>query len=93
MQNENKRRCFRCNGQKKIFKIGSAYSLKNTGGIEVTCPLCNGDGHIPTIQEVEKEVKKEEQQLSKSQQKRLSSQRRNKRTKEETQNGQAESRY
>lgn len=88
----NNRRCFRCNGQKKLFKIGSAYSLKDTGGKEVTCPLCNGDGNIPQLKDVAAPKKeKAEQQLSKSQQKKLSSQRRSKRTKEELQDGQAES--
>lgn len=40
------KRCFRCNGARKVFKMGSGYTVVNTGGVEVTCPLCNGEGTI-----------------------------------------------
>lgn len=40
------KRCMRCRGQKKVFKIGSGYSRIDTGGVEVDCPLCQGDGSV-----------------------------------------------
>lgn len=55
---KDKRRCFRCRGQKKMYKMASAYSLVDTGGIEVTCPLCNGDGVIDKIEVIEKKADK-----------------------------------
>jgi hypothetical protein len=29
-----------------MYKVGSAYSMTNMGGAEVTCPLCLGKGEI-----------------------------------------------
>jgi len=40
------RRCFRCQGRKKMYKAGSGYSMIDTGGVEVDCPLCLGVGTI-----------------------------------------------
>jgi hypothetical protein len=57
-----KKRCFRCNGQKKLFKISSGYSKVDTGGNEVDCPLCNGDGIIimpKNVSEIKVEEKKD----------------------------------
>lgn len=42
-------RCIRCSGRKKVYKINSGYSLINTGGVEVDCPLCLGEGTIKTL--------------------------------------------
>lgn len=36
--------CVRCNGQKFVFKVGGGYSLKNSGGKKMKCPLCMGSG-------------------------------------------------
>ena len=49
-----KRRCFRCLGRKKLHKIGSAYSMIDTGGELVTCPMCNGEGTIKSLDEIVK---------------------------------------
>lgn len=57
------KRCFRCSGRKKIYKTNGGYSSTDTGGVEVTCPLCNGDGviNVPSLEEIEKlEAKLEE---------------------------------
>ena len=40
------KRCFRCGGRKKIYKVGAGYSMTDMGGVEVTCPLCSGEGNI-----------------------------------------------
>lgn len=53
---EGMRRCFRCKGRKKMFKLGSAYSHTNTGGNEVDCPLCLGEGIIETIEAFERKI-------------------------------------
>lgn len=57
MQN-SKTKCVRCKGRKKIFKVGTAYSYTNTGGVQVDCPLCLGTGYAPTIEEAIEDVKK-----------------------------------
>lgn len=44
--------CFRCSGQKKMYKIHSAYSLICTGGIEVNCPMCNGEGKVVKLEDI-----------------------------------------
>ena len=60
------RRCLRCAGRKKMYKVGNAtcYSHTNTGGVLVDCPLCLGKGtigHANTIVSVvETPVKKVE---------------------------------
>lgn len=51
-----KRRCFRCLGRKKLHKMGSAYSMTDTGGPLVTCPLCNGDGQIASIESIKESM-------------------------------------
>jgi hypothetical protein len=43
-------RCYRCSGRKKLFKINNCYSLTDTGGVEVTCPMCNGTGNIVPLE-------------------------------------------
>jgi hypothetical protein len=50
-------RCVRCKGRKKLFKMGSIYSYTNTGGIEVKCPMCLGEGHTLSLAEAIKEAK------------------------------------
>lgn len=52
---ESNVRCFRCSGRKKMFQVGSVYSLVDSGGKEVNCPLCNGKGRIKPVNEVLKE--------------------------------------
>lgn len=41
----------RCKGMKNIFQVGNCYSLINTGGKPVKCPMCLGEGKIKTLQE------------------------------------------
>ena len=45
-------RCLRCKGRKKMFKIGSAYSHLDTGGKEIKCPMCLGEGKVKTLENV-----------------------------------------
>jgi len=40
------KRCFRCNGAKKMFRKGGGYSLVDSGGEHVDCPLCDGKGLV-----------------------------------------------
>jgi len=51
-------RCIRCKGRKKIFKTGNAYSYTNTGGIEVKCPLCLGEGVTKSLEAAIEDIKK-----------------------------------
>lgn len=51
-------RCVRCKGRKKMFKVNSAYSITNTGGVEVQCPICLGTGCTKPLEEAIKEIKK-----------------------------------
>lgn len=44
------RRCIRCKGRKKMYKVGGAYSFTNTGGVEVKCPMCLGEGSIKKLE-------------------------------------------
>lgn len=43
---DKKIRCFRCRGRKELYKIGTAYSADDTGGVKVKCPMCLGEGKI-----------------------------------------------
>jgi hypothetical protein len=43
---EGKRRCIRCRGRKKLYKIKGGWSLENSGGTLTDCPLCLGVGLI-----------------------------------------------
>lgn len=43
--------CVRCRGAKKMYKVGSAYSMIDCGGEKVTCPLCSGTGQMKTFAE------------------------------------------
>lgn len=45
-------RCFRCSGQKTVFKFGigdGGYTLVDMGGEKVDCPMCMGSGMIEPI--------------------------------------------
>lgn len=42
-------RCMRCHGRKRIFKVGNAYCLVDSGGVAVDCPMCLGKGIIQTL--------------------------------------------
>lgn len=55
-------KCVRCEGRKKIFKVNSGYSHVNTGGIEIQCPMCLGNGEIKTLEEAIKDIKEENKQ-------------------------------
>lgn len=44
------RKCMRCKGMKNIFQVGNCYSLINTGGKPVKCPMCLGEGKIKTLE-------------------------------------------
>lgn len=50
------RRCFRCNGLKKMYKIGAGYCLENCGGELVNCPLCDGKGQIKTLDKLDSQI-------------------------------------
>jgi len=52
-------RCVRCKGRKKIFKVNGIYSYTNTGGVEIQCPLCLGNGFTKSLEEAIEEIKKE----------------------------------
>lgn len=43
------KRCVRCLGQKKMYRIGHAYTHTNIGGVLTDCPLCHGSGLMPII--------------------------------------------
>ena len=44
-------RCPRCGGVRKVYKLGGGYTLTNTGGVHVVCPMCNGNGSVPSMDE------------------------------------------
>ena len=46
---EGKRRCIRCRGRKKLYKIKGGWSLENSGGTLSDCPLCLGAGLIDKV--------------------------------------------
>lgn len=56
-------RCIRCRGRKKIYKVGKIYSYTNTGGVEVNCPMCNGEGNIKNIRDGLKEITEKKENL------------------------------
>lgn len=43
-----------------MYKMRSIYSHTNTGGVEVDCPMCLGEGKVPDIIDdiIEKENKR-----------------------------------
>lgn len=49
--------CMRCLGRKKVYKLGSGYSLANCGGVEIDCPMCSGVGKHKKASEALPEVK------------------------------------
>lgn len=53
---EQKVRCMRCYGRKKIYKIMGGYSHANTGGKEVDCPMCLGEGKILKLEDALRKV-------------------------------------
>lgn len=55
-------RCVRCKGRKKVFKINRIYSYTNTGGVEIQCPMCLGNGSIKSLEEAIEEIKKTNEQ-------------------------------
>lgn len=44
--------CMRCRGRKKLFRLGTTnvYSFTDSGGVLVTCPMCQGNGTVKTLQ-------------------------------------------
>lgn len=42
--------CMRCEGRKRIYKVGSVYSFTNTGGSLVDCPMCLAVGKVKKIE-------------------------------------------
>jgi hypothetical protein len=50
-------RCQRCSGRRKLYKMNNCYSLVDCGGIEVTCPLCLGEGEIKSLEDAIEDVK------------------------------------
>jgi hypothetical protein len=55
-------RCVRCKGRKKLFKINGIYSYTNTGGVEIQCPMCLGNGSTKSLEEALEEIKKVNEQ-------------------------------
>lgn len=55
-------RCVRCKGRKKLFKINGIYSYTNTGGVEIQCPMCLGNGFTKSLEEALEEIKKTNEQ-------------------------------
>lgn len=53
---ENKIRCMRCRGKKKVYKIMGGYSHVNSGGKEVDCPMCLGVGKILKLEDALRKV-------------------------------------
>jgi hypothetical protein len=51
-------RCLRCKGRKKLFKINGIYNYTNTGGVEIQCPMCLGNGITKSLDEALEEIKK-----------------------------------
>lgn len=58
-------RCVRCKGRKKLFKINGIYSYTNTGGVEIQCPMCLGNGVTKSLEEATEEIKKEVEKVEK----------------------------
>ncbi len=54
--------CVRCEGRKKIYKVGSGWSHINTGGVLTDCPLCLGVGKIKSLEDAA--VKKSKQKVN-----------------------------
>jgi hypothetical protein len=46
---KGKRRCIRCSGRKKMYKVRGGWSHENSGGTLQDCPLCLGKGLIDVI--------------------------------------------
>jgi|WetSurMetagenome_2_1015567.scaffolds.fasta_scaffold139892_3 hypothetical protein len=58
--------CMRCRGRKKMYKImGGGYSLMNSGGVEVDCPMCLGKGEHKTLEAAQDEMKKKKSSKNK----------------------------
>lgn len=51
------RKCFRCSGRKKMYKVGSAWSIHNCGGEYLNCPMCDGTGQIKTLDKLDEQIK------------------------------------
>lgn len=49
-------RCMRCQGRKKVYKVRNVYSLADTGGVEIDCPLCDGVGKIKTLEKAIEDI-------------------------------------
>jgi hypothetical protein len=44
---DNRKKCFRCSGQKFVYRIGkNGYSLMDMGGEKLDCPSCKATGWI-----------------------------------------------
>lgn len=61
---EDMQRCMRCKGRKKIYKVAGAYSYVDTGGVEITCPLCLGAGEIKTLKAASRAIENEKRKSS-----------------------------
>lgn len=49
-----RKRCARCHGRTKVYKLNGGYSLVDMGGTEVECPLCMGEGYTKILNISEK---------------------------------------
>lgn len=78
---QDKIRCVRCKGRKKLYKVHGAYSMTNTGGIEVTCPMCNGQGKTKSLDNAKQDLEDMQDAIRKSESK---SEERRKRSQKET---------
>lgn len=75
-------RCIRCKGRKRIYKAAKGgYSYIDTGGTQVDCPMCLGEGTIKTLesaiadaeQGAKKSIKTKNKDLEDGEEKRSSS--------------------
>lgn len=58
--------CPRCSGRKKVFKVRGAYSLVDSGGVEVDCPYCGGTGQEPDFEQEVAKLEQKKQESSKT---------------------------
>lgn len=55
------RRCQRCAGLTYMYKVGAGYTRTDMGGAKVDCPLCNGTGVVPSLEECKEIIAGDEQ--------------------------------
>lgn len=55
-----KKVCFMCKKRKSVYKLGSGWTLEDTGSKPVVCPVCEGKGELTSedAHNIQKEVNK-----------------------------------